>query len=137
MELNIWLNSTVQSAEYDDQKQQWTVTILRDGEERLVRPHHIIWSAGQFGAEKLPIFPTQSRFRGAIYHSKYHQDAALLQPTGKKVVVMGTGNSGHDIAQDYFENGAQVTLLQRSATYVLGQNGLRLLPENVFVNDDS
>lgn len=137
MELNIWLKSTVELAEYDDQKHRWTVTILRNGEKQIIQPHHIIWCGGQFGADKLPIFPTQSRFRGAIYHSKYHQDAALLQPTGKKVVVVGTGNSGHDIAQDYFGNGAQVTLLQRSATYVLGQNGLRLLPENVFVDDDS
>jgi cation diffusion facilitator CzcD-associated flavoprotein CzcO len=60
-----------------------------------------------------------------------------MDPSGKKVVVVGSGNSAHDIAQDFHENGAQVTLIQRGSTYVLGQAGLPLLPENAFVDDDS
>lgn len=35
------------------------------------------------------------------------------------VVVVGTGNSGRDIAQNYYENGAEVTMLERSGTCVL------------------
>lgn len=39
--------------------------------------------------------------------------------TGKKVIVVGTGNSGHDIAHDAYRHGASVTLIQRSHTYVV------------------
>jgi putative flavoprotein involved in K+ transport len=33
--------------------------------------------------------------------------------------VIGTGNSGHDIAQDLYSSGAEVTLVQRSSTLVV------------------
>jgi putative flavoprotein involved in K+ transport len=33
--------------------------------------------------------------------------------------VIGTGNSGHDIAQDLWSSGAQVTLVQRGPSMVV------------------
>ena len=33
--------------------------------------------------------------------------------------MLGTGNSGHDVAQDLFASGADVSLIQRSPTYVI------------------
>lgn len=38
---------------------------------------------------------------------------------GKKAVVVGCCNSGHDIARDYYEHGYDVTMVQRSSTLVL------------------
>ena len=38
---------------------------------------------------------------------------------GKRAIVIGTGNSGHDIAQDLHSSGANVTLFQRSSTLVV------------------
>jgi putative flavoprotein involved in K+ transport len=35
--------------------------------------------------------------------------------------VVGACNSGHDIAQDLYESGAEVTLVQRSSTYIMSQ----------------
>ncbi|KAJ0426822.1 hypothetical protein BJY00DRAFT_320451 [Aspergillus carlsbadensis] len=137
MDLNIWLQSTVTSAVYDDDQRRWSVTVQDSDGERVFEPHHIVWCGGQFGVEKIRHFPTQPLFQGTIYHSKAHRDAALMSPGGKKVVVVGSGNSEHDIAQDFYENGAQVTMIQRGTTYVLGQAGLPLLPENAFVDDDS
>ena len=32
--------------------------------------------------------------------------------------MIGTGNSGHDIAQDLHSSGAEVTLVQRSSTLI-------------------
>ena len=54
-----------------------------------------------------------------MYHGSQHRDASESDVRGKKVIVVGTGNSGHDIAQNYYENGADVTMLQRSGTYVI------------------
>jgi putative flavoprotein involved in K+ transport len=38
---------------------------------------------------------------------------------GKKALVLGTGTSGHDVAQDLHANGADTTVIQRGATMVL------------------
>jgi hypothetical protein len=34
-------------------------------------------------------------------------------------LVLGTGNRGHDVAQDLFASGAEVSLIQRSSTYIV------------------
>ena len=82
----------------------------------------------------MPNFPGQNDFKGSVYHSSQHQDASLSGDiTGKKVVVVGTGNSGHDIAQNFYENGASVTMLQRRGTYVISaKTGLFMLHEGLY-----
>lgn len=89
---------------------------------------------GHAGEPKIPSFPGQSDFKGAVYHGSQHQDASLSgDVTGKKVVVVGTGNSGHDIAQNFYENGADVTMLQRRGTYVISaKTGLFMLHEGLY-----
>ncbi|KAL4866447.1 hypothetical protein BDV12DRAFT_187407 [Aspergillus spectabilis] len=120
MELNVWLKTSVTGATYDDAKQEWTVTVSREGsEERTLRPRHLIWCTGHSGEPLIPTFQDQDKFKGQIYHAIKHTDAANHDVKGKKVVVVGTGNSGHDIAQNFYENGAEVTMLQRQGTYVI------------------
>jgi cation diffusion facilitator CzcD-associated flavoprotein CzcO len=38
---------------------------------------------------------------------------------GRKAIVLGTGNSGHDVAQDLCASGADVAIVQRSPTYIV------------------
>ncbi|PYH42251.1 flavin-containing monooxygenase [Aspergillus saccharolyticus JOP 1030-1] len=137
MELNVWTQTEIKAAEYDQERQQWTVSLVRDGVERILRPHHMAWCAGHLGLPLIPSFPGQSQFEGQLYHASQHVDARQLAPHGKKVVVVGTGNSGHDIAQDFYDHGASVTMLQRGPTYVLTEkHGLPLLPENHGIDDN-
>jgi cation diffusion facilitator CzcD-associated flavoprotein CzcO len=56
-------------------------------------------------------------FAGTVLHSSQYQDSQAWK--NKHVIVIGTGNSGHDIAQDLHSNGATVTLVQRSPTLVV------------------
>lgn len=120
MELNVWVHTSIKSADYDDAQKQWTVVVVRgDGSERILRPRHLIWCTGHSGEPLVPSFENQSQFKGTVYHGSQHTDASHYDVAGKKVVVVGTGNSGHDIAQNYCENGAQVTMLQRRGTYVI------------------
>lgn len=120
MELNIWMQTSIVSAEYDEAGGQWTVVLGRgDGSQRTLRPRHLVWCTGHSGEAKVPSFPGQESFQGNVYHGSQHRDASESDVRGKKVIVVGTGNSGHDIAQNYYENGADVTLLQRSGTYVI------------------
>ena len=50
-------------------------------------------------------------------HSSQYDDGENWK--GKRAIVIGTGNSGHDIAQDLHSSGADVTLFQRSSTLVV------------------
>ena len=50
-------------------------------------------------------------------HSSQYDDGENWK--GKRAIVIGTGNSGHDIAQDLHSSGADVTLVQRSSTLVV------------------
>jgi putative flavoprotein involved in K+ transport len=52
-----------------------------------------------------------------VIHSGQYVDGEDWK--GKRAIVIGTGNSGHDIAQDLYSAGAQVTLVQRSPTLII------------------
>ena len=135
MELNIWMQSKVKSADFSEESQSWTADILRaDGSVRTLKPQHVVMCTGHAGEPKVPSFPGQETFSGSVYHGSEHQDATFQKNVkGKTVVVVGTGNSGHDIAQNYYENGAKVTMLQRSGTYVISaKTGLFMLHEGMY-----
>ena len=135
MELNVWTKTSLSGATYDDATQSWSVAIERDdGSKRTLSPRHIVFCTGQAGEPKMPSFPGQKAFEGQVYHASEHQDASIGENMqGKRVVVVGTGNSGHDIAQNYYENGADVTMLQRRGTYVLtAKQGLIMLHEGMY-----
>lgn len=138
MELNVWTKTTVGSAVFDDAAKNWTVELVRDGAPRTVRPRHVVFCTGHAGEPKVPSFPGQADFKGEVYHGSQHEDASQLKDgaKGKKVVIVGTGNSGHDIAENFYENGAQVTMLQRRGTYVLSlDKGVFMLHEGAHADN--
>ncbi|VUC23948.1 unnamed protein product [Clonostachys rosea] len=116
MALNVWTSTTIESTEYSEETNSWTVRIIRnDGPPIILCPHHIILATGHSGEPLVPKFNGQDKFRGTVYHTSQHQDASHDPSVkGKKVVVVGSGNSGHDISQNFHENGAN-----RSGTYVI------------------
>ncbi|KAF2202246.1 putative flavin-containing monooxygenase YUCCA3 [Delitschia confertaspora ATCC 74209] len=140
MELNVWLSTTVKSASYSDSDKKWTITVQRrEGSERSLHSNHIVFCTGHSGEPKIPSFPGQTIFKGTVYHGSEHRDATAHHSTSsnlnhKNVVIVGTGNSGHDIAQNYYEAGSKsVTMLQRSGTYVIQANkGLFMMHEGLY-----
>ncbi|KAJ5902003.1 hypothetical protein N7495_002531 [Penicillium taxi] len=133
MELNVWLRTSVASAERNDATSTWNITVSRgDGSLRTLHPRHVIWCTGHSGEALIPKFPGQDSFQGVVYHGSQHREASESDVHGKKVIVVGTGNSGHDIAQNYYENGADVTMLQRSGTYVISADkGVHMMHEGM------
>jgi cation diffusion facilitator CzcD-associated flavoprotein CzcO len=117
MELNFWAGTTFESATYDDADARWSVLLRRaDGSERRMRPRHIVMATGVSGIPNLPDIPTLKNFAGTVLHSSQYTDGEDWK--GKKAIVIGTGNSGHDIAQDLYSSGAEVRLVQRSSTLI-------------------
>lgn len=117
MELNFWAGTTFESATYDDEEARWSVVLRRaDGSERRMCPRQIVMATGVSGIPNLPDIPTLKNFAGNVLHSSQYTDGEDWK--GEKAIVIGTGNSGHDIAQDLYSSGAEVTLVQRSSTLI-------------------
>ncbi|MBL7490016.1 NAD(P)/FAD-dependent oxidoreductase [Frankia sp. AgB1.9] len=118
MDINIWHSTTFLSGHYDDETQRWTIQIRReDGTIQELHPRHFVVAGGMFGAPKIPPIKGLEDFEGIWSHSDEFQNGGDF--AGKKTLVIGAGVSGHELAHDLFEHGADVTLLQRSATYVV------------------
>jgi putative flavoprotein involved in K+ transport len=116
MELNYWTGTEFVSGSYDEAKSRWTIELRRDGTLRTLHPRHIVMATGVSGIPNLPDIPTLENFNGELMHSSRYDDGENWKD--KRALVIGTGNSGHDIAQDLHSSGAAVTLVQRSPTLI-------------------
>ena len=118
MELNFWTSTEFEGGSYDDKAARWTVTLRRaDGSRRTMHPRHIVLATGVSGIPNLPDIAGLKDFAGTVIHSSQYTDGDDWK--GKRAIVIGSGNSGHDIAQDLHSSGAKVTLVQRSPTTVV------------------
>lgn len=80
-----------------------------------MHPSHLVMACGYVGEPYVPKFEGQDMFKGAILHSSTFPGGDVFK--GKRVVVIGAGNSSADICQDLSVRGAaSVTLVQRSAS---------------------
>jgi cation diffusion facilitator CzcD-associated flavoprotein CzcO len=117
MELNYWTGTEFAGGSYDEAQARWSVTLRRtDGSTKEMHPRHIVMATGVSGIPNIPDIPSLKHFGGQIVHSSRYDDGENWH--GKRALVIGTGNSGHDIAQDLYSSGAEVTLVQRSPTLI-------------------
>ncbi|KAF7296224.1 hypothetical protein HMN09_01091400 [Mycena chlorophos] len=124
LELDVWTNSSVVSATQTSAG-AWDVTVSRPGQgnRTFSSVPHVVFATG-IGAPtgRVPAFPGLEDFKGTVLHSTQFKTAKDY--IGKKVVVVGTGASGHDIASEAALAGLDTTIYQRSPTYVLSQKTL-------------
>jgi hypothetical protein len=131
MELNYWTATEFEGGAYDEKEERWSVVLRRaDGAKREMRPRHVVMATGVSGIPNLPDIPTLSNFCGKVLHSSQYEDGEAWK--GKNALVIGTGNSGHDIAQDLYSSGAKVTLVQRSSTLIVNIEPSAQLPYALY-----
>jgi thioredoxin reductase len=118
MELNFWTGTEFEGGAYDEKRERWTVTLRKaDGSTRQMHPRHLVMATGVSGIPNLPDIPGLNDFTGTVLHSSQYTDGEDWRD--RRAMVIGTGNSGHDIAQDLHSSGAEVTLVQRSSTLIV------------------
>jgi len=122
MELNYWTSTTAKQAKFDDACQEWTVLVERDGREITLRPKQLVFATGMSAKPNLPRFKGMDSFTGEQHHSSRHPGPDGYK--GKKVVVIGSNNSAHDICAALYENGVDVTMVQRSTTHIVRSDSL-------------
>jgi hypothetical protein len=131
MELNYWTATEFAGASYDDKAGRWSVVLRRaDGTDREMHPRHIVMATGASGIPNLPDIPTLRNFAGQVLHSSQYTEGDAWR--GKSALVIGSGNSGHDIAQDLHAGGAHVTLVQRSPTLIVNVEPSAQLPYALY-----
>jgi hypothetical protein len=81
------------------------------------RSAYVIVAAGSANKPTMPSFNGLNSFKGAIMHSSQYKNGSPF--TGKKVLVVGFGNSGCEQAICLHEHGAFPALSVRSAVNVL------------------
>ena len=122
MEINYWTRSEVENATYDEATGKWKVEVNRDGEKVVLEPTQLVMATGMSGKPNIPNFPGMDTFKGTIQHSSQHKGPD--EWTGKKVVVVGSNNSAHDICAALWEADADVTMVQRSSTHIVRSDSL-------------
>ena len=102
-----------------------TVTrVEREGDEWLVRStagefraRALVIATGIIASPRAPAFPGQERFRGRLLHSvEYRRPDGFA---GRRVLVVGVGNSGGEIGSELAGAGARVTVAVRSGANVV------------------
>ena len=118
MEINFWTGTELVGGSYDASTGRWNAVVRHaDGSERTLHPKHLVFANGLVGSPHIPDLPGLEDFKGDVLHTTEFTDGAHWR--GKKALVIGTGTSGHDVAQDLHANGCETTIVQRGSTMVL------------------
>jgi cation diffusion facilitator CzcD-associated flavoprotein CzcO len=116
LELPIWASSSVVDAKQD--ANGWTVNVNKGGiEVRTLHPKHVVMATSLCGVPMTPQVPGLEQWKGTARHSTAHDSSRNW--VGKKVLVVGTSSSGFDTAYDCARRDIDVTILQRSPTYIM------------------
>ncbi len=122
MELAVWHSTPCTAARYDEAAGEWEVTVEREGKPVTLRPKQLVLATGMSGIPNVPAIKGAETFRGVQHHSSKHPGGEAWR--GKQAVVIGSNNSAHDICADLWENGADVTMVQRSSTHIARSDSL-------------
>jgi cation diffusion facilitator CzcD-associated flavoprotein CzcO len=87
-----------------------------------IRSKHVVIASGYTRTPFAPTWPGIESFGAPIVHSSRYANGAAWK--GKRVLVVGFGNSGGEIAIDLCEHGAQPTIAVRGEVNVLPRDFL-------------
>ncbi|MBN8972234.1 MAG: NAD(P)-binding domain-containing protein [Rhizobiales bacterium] len=134
MDLDFWTRTTFEGATYDDATATWQATVRRDGHApRTLHPKHIVLATSVSSVPNIPAIPTIENFKGTVLHSSQFTKGADWR--GKSALVLGTGTSSHDIAQELQANGVNITMVQRSPTMVINVDPSAQLYDKTYLDD--
>ncbi|XP_036128774.1 putative dimethylaniline monooxygenase [N-oxide-forming] 6 [Molossus molossus] len=100
---------------------QWEVVSEKNGKQELTIFDAVMVCSGHHVYPNLPndSFPGLERFQGRSLHSRDYKGPEAF--AGKRVLVIGLGNSGCDIAVELSRLAAQVVISTRSGSWVMSR----------------
>ncbi|RAH49265.1 flavin-containing monooxygenase [Aspergillus brunneoviolaceus CBS 621.78] len=129
--INFWTATELESGSWDEMKRKWTLRLRQHGGDQrpsrrlsVTCSHVVLATGGPALTPRQPRLSGEKMFKGEFLHSANYRNGKKWK--GKRGVVIGSANTGHDIAKDMVASGAScVTMVQRSTTYVLPREYLQ------------
>ncbi|XP_064283572.1 flavin-containing monooxygenase 5-like isoform X1 [Passer domesticus] len=102
---------------------QWEVVTESEGKQEAAVFDAVLVCSGHHTDAHLPLssFPGIEKFKGCYLHSRDYKDAQAF--TDKRVVVIGIGNSGSDLAVEISQTAQQVFLSTRRGAWIFNRVG--------------
>ena len=111
-------NTKVVSCIWDEVRGVWNVTTRSgDGVEQVIEANAVINAHGPLNRWQLPKIPGLADFKGPAMHTAAWDQSVDLR--GKKVVMVGTGASGIQLASAVAPLAQHLTIFQRSRHWVI------------------
>ncbi|XP_025286143.1 dimethylaniline monooxygenase [N-oxide-forming] 4 isoform X2 [Canis lupus baileyi] len=112
---------------------QWDVVTETEGKQERAVFDAVMVCTGHFLNPHLPLesFPGIHNFTGQILHSQEYRSPEGFQ--GKRVLVIGLGNTGGDVAVELSRTAAQVLLSTRTGAWVICRSSEWGYPYNMVV----
>ncbi|CAA0833421.1 Probable indole-3-pyruvate monooxygenase YUCCA8 [Striga hermonthica] len=112
-EIELRFNECVRSAKYDSGCRLWRVRT--DGAEYLCQ--WLVVATGENAERVVPEIDGLEEFSGEVIHACDYKSGEGFP--GKKVLVVGCGNSGMEVSLDLCNHGARPVMVVRSSVHVL------------------
>jgi len=109
--------TTVEGAEWDDARKLWTVTADRNGEKLTYEANELIMAVGPNNSPNYPKVRNLDVFNGPVIHSARWDHSVDL--AGKKVVLVGTGCSGVQVATALADTVGEMVIIQRQPEHII------------------
>ncbi|XP_065265011.1 flavin-containing monooxygenase 5-like [Emys orbicularis] len=102
---------------------QWDVVTETEGKQESAIFDGVMVCTGHHTNAHLPLdsFPGIEKFKGRYFHSRDYKKPQEF--SGKRVIVIGIGNSGTDLAVELSHTADQVFLSTRRGAWILGRIG--------------
>lgn len=136
-----YLETYARTLELDIRLDQQVLNVKNDGQKWIAQTQDAVHTAPNLvvatGYARSPIRPAwkgMESFKGTILHSSEYKNGAPFK--GQRVLVVGFGNSGGEIAIDLFEHGAKPSLAVRNAVNVIPRElaGIPILSIGIVQN---
>ena len=110
---DISFNTRVESAHFDDDKDEWLITTECG---KRVRARYFVMATGVLSAAKTPDIAGRDSYKGETYQTGLWPKEGV-DFTGKRVAVIGTGSSAVQSIPLIAEEAAELVVYQRTAAY--------------------
>ncbi|KAE8766589.1 putative oxidoreductase czcO-like protein [Hordeum vulgare] len=118
--------TSVESSTYDNDKKCWCIVAHDMAKSKIVKftAKFLVVASGENSAENIPMIPGLQSFSGDVIHSSSYKSGKSY--SGMNVLVIGSGNSGMEIAYDLAAHGANTSIVIRSPIHVMTKELIRL-----------
>uniref|UniRef100_A0A8I6YH08 indole-3-pyruvate monooxygenase n=1 Tax=Hordeum vulgare subsp. vulgare TaxID=112509 RepID=A0A8I6YH08_HORVV len=118
--------TSVESSTYDNEKKCWSIVTHDMAKSTIVKftAKFLVVASGENSAENIPMIPGLQSFSGDVLHSSSYKSGKSY--SRMNVLVVGSGNSGMEIAYDLATHGCNTSIVIRSPIHVMTKELIRL-----------